>query len=251
MDKLKFVDWVVEYLPKSTKILGELELDPLTGDAGFRQYFRLNTSPALIAVNSPPDKENNSAYVDISLALKAMDIIRPRIYAVDYAQGFLLLEDFGNRHLHSALSLKSIDFRYNQAEELLLSLQKADKGSGKSLAVQYRDEGVNLLREHFTNPPDISQTNGDIKIASGITAMTRSMQKGLFKVFRSCYKWQEEFQQYHFGDNGKIVDKADDLMSATRYAYQSQRYATVEKAGKRKKPWESKEQTNYKCSCCV
>jgi aminoglycoside/choline kinase family phosphotransferase len=130
LDKLKFVDWVVEYLPKSTKILGELELDPLTGDAGFRQYFRLNTSPALIAVNSPPDKENNSAYVDISLALKAMDIIRPRIYAVDYAQGFLLLEDFGDRHLHSALSLKSIDFRYNQAEELLLSLQKADKGSG-------------------------------------------------------------------------------------------------------------------------
>jgi len=117
---------------------------------------------------------------------------------------------------------------------------------GDSMAAQYRAEGANFLMEHFTNPPDISQTNGDIKIASGITAMTRSMQKGLFKVFRSCYKWQEEFQQYHFGDNGKIVDKADDLMSATRYAYQSQRYATVEKANKRKKPWESKEQTNYK-----
>ncbi|MDG0968886.1 MAG: phosphotransferase [Porticoccaceae bacterium] len=130
MDKLKLADWVLDYLPKSTKIAGNLELDPLTGDAGFRQYFRLNTSPALIAVNSPPDKENNSAYIDISLALKAMDIIRPRIYAVDYAQGFLLLEDFGNRHLHSTLSLKSIDFRYDQAEEMLLSLQKANKGSG-------------------------------------------------------------------------------------------------------------------------
>ena len=100
---------------------------------------------------------------------------------------------------------------------------------GDSMAEQYRQEGVNFLPEHFTNPPDISQTKGDIKISAGITAMTRAMQKGLFKVFQSCHHWQQEYGTYHFGESGKIVDKEDDLMSATRYAFQSQRFAQAVK----------------------
>jgi hypothetical protein len=73
------------------------------------------------------------------------------------------------------------------------------------------------------------------------------MEKGLFKVFQSCQYWQQEYGSYHFGENGKIVDKADDLMSATRYAFQSQRWAEPSKdESKRKRPWESKESnSNY------
>tara|TARA_R100000541_G_scaffold37992_1_gene45788 strand:+ start:448 stop:1914 length:1467 start_codon:yes stop_codon:yes gene_type:complete len=118
---------------------------------------------------------------------------------------------------------------------------------GDSMAQQYRQEGVNFLPEHFTNPPDISQTKGDIKIAAGITAISQAMEKNLFKVFKSCYYWQEEYGGYHFGENGKIVDKADDLMSATRYCFQSQRFAEAPKSKKgRGKPWETKESnSNY------
>ncbi len=117
---------------------------------------------------------------------------------------------------------------------------------GDSQAEQYRQEGVNFLPEHFTNPPDISQTKGDIKISAGITAMSKAMEKGLFKVFQSCHFWQQEYGMYHFGENGKIVDKADDLMSATRYAYQSQRFAIPTKdKSKRQRPWETKESSNY------
>lgn len=113
------------------------------------------------------------------------------------------------------------------------------------MAQQYRQEGVNFLPEHFTNPPDISQTKGDIKISAGITAMTRAMQKGLFKVFQSCHFWQQEYGTYHFGDNGKIVDKEDDLMSATRYAFQSQRFAQASESNKKRRPWETEETNNY------
>jgi len=118
---------------------------------------------------------------------------------------------------------------------------------GDSMAVQYRQEGVNFLPEHFTNPPDLSQTKGDIKIAPGITAISQAMEKGLFKVFQSCQYWQQEYGSYHFGENGKIVDKADDLMSATRYAFQSQRWSQPSKdESKRKRPWETKEsKSNY------
>lgn len=118
---------------------------------------------------------------------------------------------------------------------------------GDSMAQQYRQEGVNLLPEHFTNPPDISQTKGDIKISAGITAISQAMEKNLFKVFKSCYYWQEEYGGYHFGESGKIVDKADDLMSATRYCFQSQRFAEAPKDKKgRGRPWETKESnSNY------
>ena len=50
---------------------------------------------------------------------------------------------------------------------------------------------------------------------------------------------------YHFGENGKIVDKEDDLMSATRYAFQSQRFAEPVASKRRKRPWETKEKHNY------
>lgn len=118
---------------------------------------------------------------------------------------------------------------------------------GDSMATQYRQEGVNLLPEHFTNPPDISQKKGDIKISAGITAMSQAMEKGLFKVFKSCYFWQQEYGQYHFGDQGKIVDKDDDLMSASRYCYQSRRFAEKSRntANKKKRPWEKQKKSTY------
>lgn len=118
---------------------------------------------------------------------------------------------------------------------------------GDSMATQYRQEGVNLLPEHFTNPPDISQKKGDIKISAGITAMSQAMEKGLFKVFKSCYFWQQEYGQYHFGDQGKIVDKDDDLMSASRYCYQSRRFAEKSRstANKKKRPWEKQNKSTY------
>jgi hypothetical protein len=55
-------------------------------------------------------------------------------------------------------------------------------------------------------------------------AMIQSMEAGKFKVFSTLPDWFEEFRMYHRKD-GKVVPLRDDIMSATRYAFQSQRYA--------------------------
>ncbi|MHA2066710.1 MAG: terminase, partial [Candidatus Thorarchaeota archaeon] len=55
---------------------------------------------------------------------------------------------------------------------------------------------------------------------------------GQFKVFKNLRDWYGEKNIYHRKD-GKIVKKFDDLMSATRYAFQSQRFAVV--PGRRRK----------------
>ena len=95
-----------------------------------------------------------------------------------------------------------------------------DKGSGTGLADQYRAQGVAMAVEHFRNPPTPEQKGkGDIRIEPGINALLQAMTNGQFKVFSTCTRWFEEKGMYH-RDDGKIMALTDDLMSATRYAFQ-------------------------------
>lgn len=102
-----------------------------------------------------------------------------------------------------------------------------ERGSGVSLADSYRQLGVQMLPFHFTNPVAIGDTSkGNYKVEPGINAMHQAMQEGRFKVFRTCREWFEEYRMYHRED-GVIHALDDDLMSATRYAFQSLRFAEV------------------------
>ena len=119
----QFHDWIQASLPPAARLLGPLEAHGLTGDAGFRRYYRLNTEPSLIAVDSPPTKENNPAYVNISMALQSGGLRTPVIHAVDFARGYLLLEDFGDQLLQPLLNDKTVAELYDLAETGLLELQ--------------------------------------------------------------------------------------------------------------------------------
>jgi hypothetical protein len=96
-----------------------------------------------------------------------------------------------------------------------------DKGSGKQLAVQYRDQGLELLSE-FAKFED-----GTYGVEAGVMAMLARMQTGRFKVARHLSEWFEEFRLYHRQD-GVIEKIRDDLLSATRYAVMCLRYAETE-----------------------
>ena len=95
---------------------------------------------------------------------------------------------------------------------------QADKGSGTPLAAQYRRLGVEMLGKHFENP------EGGLSIEPGIMEMLQRLQSGRLKVFNHLDQFLQEYRQYHRQD-GKIIKKNDDLMSAARYAIQSLRYA--------------------------
>ena len=98
-----------------------------------------------------------------------------------------------------------------------------DKGSGIPLADWYRDEGVNMLPKFFENPPS-PDGKGSQSIEAGLLSMYHKMESGRFKVFSYLGNWFDEFRGYHRKD-GKVVPIRDDLMSATRYASQSARFA--------------------------
>ena len=101
---------------------------------------------------------------------------------------------------------------------------RRDSMGNPGLADQYRNLGCNFLLEHFSNPPALGNNKGSNSIEEGLMAMLQSMEAGNFKVFSTLSSWFEEFRMYH-RKGGKVVPFRDDLMSATRYAFQSQRFA--------------------------
>jgi phage terminase large subunit-like protein len=95
-----------------------------------------------------------------------------------------------------------------------------DRGSGVSIADQYRREGVRMLREHAT-----FETGGH-GLEAGLLDMLQRMQSGRFKVFHHLEDWFGEFNIYHRKD-GRVVKESDDLISATRMCVMAKRFARV------------------------
>ena len=101
-----------------------------------------------------------------------------------------------------------------------------DKGSGETLAKQYRDHGLRML------PERAQYEDGGNGVEAGLLDMLERMEGGRLKVFRHLGDWFEEFRLYHRKD-GRVVKEGDDLLSATRYAIMSLRFA---RTGERPKP---------------
>lgn len=115
--------WFGEFQPGELPAAG-LQLAPVTGDAGFRSYFRSNTLPPFIAALAPPEHENNPAFVNIAIAMAKGGVHVPRIVAVNYEQGFLLQEDLGTTLYLDVLNNESQGRLYDSAEATLLQIQK-------------------------------------------------------------------------------------------------------------------------------
>jgi len=97
-----------------------------------------------------------------------------------------------------------------------------DKGSGIGLADQFRAQGINMTIDHHRNPLAPGEKGkGSLSVEPGVNAILQAMENKSFKVFSCCSAWFQEKSMYHRGDDGKIVPLVDDLMSATRYAYQN------------------------------
>ena len=105
---------------------------------------------------------------------------------------------------------------------------RRDSMGNPGLADQYRNLGCNFLLEHFSNPAALGEKKGSNSVEEGLMAMLQSMENDKFKVFSPLSDWLEEFRMYHRKQN-KVVPIRDDLMSASRYAFQSQRFAVAGK----------------------
>lgn len=91
------IDYLKSWLESSLKYPSQ-NLNPLTNDASFRRYFRINSPYGTqIVMDAPPEREKLYPFVDIARHLYEIGLHVPRVLAINEEQGFLLLSDLGNK----------------------------------------------------------------------------------------------------------------------------------------------------------
>jgi aminoglycoside/choline kinase family phosphotransferase len=100
-----------------------LSIEPASADASFRSYWRVSGPDGTrVVMDAPPDKENLEPWLAIGARLRGAGLHAPEVFAVDRAQGFVLMEDLGARLYLPELNEKSVDALYADALDALLRM---------------------------------------------------------------------------------------------------------------------------------
>jgi aminoglycoside/choline kinase family phosphotransferase len=127
------------------EMLDGAELQPASGDASFRRYFRVRAGgQTFIAMDAPPPQEDCQPFMRVSGYLEAMRLNAPRVIESDPEQGFLLLTDLGEVQYFDRLRQQpaAAPALYRDALRALQWLQ--NRGSAYQSALPPYDE--DLLR---------------------------------------------------------------------------------------------------------
>ncbi len=119
-------------------------IETVSGDASFRRYFRIRLNRALesdaelvstqignclqstqfLLVDAPPEHEDCRQFVRIANMFRRAGLATPIVIEVDYEQGFMLLQDFGDSLYLPALQQgEHVDALYDAAMDSLIALQ--------------------------------------------------------------------------------------------------------------------------------
>lgn len=122
-----------------------------------------------------------------------------------------------------------------------------EKGTGVTLADQYRNAGLNMLPWRATNAPVPGQKEGEggNSVEAPVLDLLERMQTGRFKVFSSCQEFFKEKRMYHRDERGQIVKLNDDVLSAARYAFMMLRHARTQSVLPKKRSSFAQRLTNW------
>ena len=177
--KAQLNDWVNGQLRQLLELGSvDIELTTVSGDASFRRYFRAQLpEQSFIAVDAPPTNENSELFVEVADYLRDAGVKSPRVFAKNYSDGFLLIEDFGDRlYLPRLLALQAggldaiseyqVESLYKDAIRALIKIQSSvDK---KRLAPYNREKlrtEMQLFEDWFCEQYlglDLSTTERDL-----------------------------------------------------------------------------------------
>lgn len=143
-------DWVNEQLSQLlARQLIDVGLSVVSGDASFRRYFRARLAErSFIAVDAPPENEDSALFVQIAGLLREAGVRAPEVFAQNIPEGFLLLEDFGDRlYLPRLLELQGsgldalAEFQIESLyKEAIAALIKIQQGVDKERLAPYSGE---------------------------------------------------------------------------------------------------------------
>ncbi len=137
--------WAKSHIPD----IGAMEA--LREQASSRKYFRVSSAgKSLILVFSDPKKELNDEFIKYSEFLIKNQVSVPRIEAYDVKNGFMLIEDFGDKVFQLEINLGNQKDLYLLAIDQIIKLQLADKNKDiKELDEILVKEQMALFEEWF------------------------------------------------------------------------------------------------------
>jgi len=137
--------WAKSHIPD----IGTMET--LREQASSRKYFRVSSAEkSFILVFSDPKKELNDEFIKYSEFLIKNQVSVPRIEAFDVKNGFMLIEDFGDKVFQHEINLDNQKDLYLLAIDQIIKLQLADKNKDiKELDEILVKEQMALFEEWF------------------------------------------------------------------------------------------------------
>ncbi len=99
---------------------------PLSGDASFRRYYRIQSDRhRAIVMDAPPPQEDVAPFVAVSRILRGLGFSAPEVLAEDRSGGFLVIEDFGDDTYTRLLDRGADETAlYTLAVDTLVALQR-------------------------------------------------------------------------------------------------------------------------------
>lgn len=125
MDRLTQLQQWLESLSANTYT----DLHAASADASFRQYFRVNNkhdNKSYIVMDAPPEKEDCHPFVQVTDLIRGVGVNAPEIIAMDLKQGFLLLDDLGDKPYLQHLNEDTAEELYIDAIDALVKMQSID-----------------------------------------------------------------------------------------------------------------------------
>jgi aminoglycoside/choline kinase family phosphotransferase len=108
-----------------------VSIEKASGDASFRQYWRLrHGGRSYIAMDAPPPNEDTERFVRIGQAFRSVGLNTPELYFEEPSLGFLLLQDFGDRLYLDVLDEDNADRLYGDALAALAIIQSSGPTEG-------------------------------------------------------------------------------------------------------------------------
>ena len=144
--------WLEQQLP-GLGHSAQLRLEALNVEASHRRFYRITPvqtqGAALIAMNSPPELENNYQFETLASVFARFGVTVPRIMAANQAEGWYLMTDLGAQHLEDVYGTPQAGAALDLAIETLLKIQSiADPALPPYTAQRFHDE-LRIFREWF------------------------------------------------------------------------------------------------------
>ncbi|WP_448565618.1 aminoglycoside phosphotransferase family protein [Thalassotalea ganghwensis] len=118
----KLMTWLASIFPQQS-----ITLSPLTGDAGFRRYYRFFVQDnSYIAVDTPIETCNNDAFIARRQELAMAHIKVPDLIAHQAQQGFFCLSDLGDCLLSDIISVDNVQILANKPIKTLSTLSQLE-----------------------------------------------------------------------------------------------------------------------------